>query len=77
MRPMTVSFVEIIQGAIGPALLGIFGFCAKYLRDISRDVNVMKVAMGVNGARLDDHGQRLTAHDERLRHLESRRDYAS
>ncbi len=69
---MTFSFPEIIQGMVGPALLMIFGACAKYLRDISRDVNVMKITMGVASERIDDHARRLTAHDERLRELEGR-----
>ncbi len=75
---MTLSFPEILQGMVGPALLAVFGACAKYLRDISRDVNAMKITMGVTGARLDDHGHRLSAHDDRLRELESgQRGYAS
>ncbi len=75
---MTFSFAQIVQGMVGPALLAVFGACAKYLRDIARDVNAMKVTMGVASERLDDHGRRLTAHDERLRELEgAQRAYVS
>ena len=75
---MSFSLAEILQGMIGPALLMVFGACAKYLRDIARDVNEMKITMGVTSERLDDHGRRLSGHDERLRDLESQaRGYAS
>ncbi len=69
---MTFSFTEMIQGMIGPALLAVLGACAKCLRDIARDVNSMKVTMSVTNERLEDHARRITAHDERLRDLESR-----
>ncbi len=73
-----ISFTQLMQSMVGPALLAVFGACAKYLRDIARDVNEMKVVMGVTDARLDDHARRITSHDERLREIEGQaRDYVS
>lgn len=68
---MALQFSQIIDGMIGPALLAVFGACAKYLRDISRDVNEMKTTIAITKDRLDNHSQRLGKHDDRLRELET------
>lgn len=68
---MAVHFQQIIEGMLGPALLAVFGACAKYLRDISRDVADLKTSLIVTRDRLDGHSQRLIDHDVRIRDLES------
>ena len=68
---VTISFAQILQNMVGPAMLMVFGACAKYLRDISRDVNEMKTTIAVTKDRLDSHSHRLSAHDDRIRELET------
>jgi hypothetical protein len=68
---VALNIAQILHNMIGPAMLMLFGACAKYLRDISRDVNSMKVTMSVTSERLNTHSHRLAAHDDRIRELES------
>ncbi len=67
----TVDLLTVLQGLIVPSIVFVGGSIARYLKEISGELNGIKTAIAITTDRVDRHEDLLSTHDSRIRSLET------